>query len=200
MKAFLRKALDSAPMMKSGSAYDFALEHFPFPESGTILDLGTGNGHGVAYLSRRLPEASIVTLDLNMGCVRWSELEFGPSRPFFVQADVTNIPIASGSVDMVEMVMTFHCLPKPERVMAEAFRVLKPGGSILIADVDGRHWMAKPFEWVEHWLVSPLTHAYTEDEFRALLSGAGFRNIRARRREKSGMKFMMWLFAEKPAD
>ena len=118
----------------------------------------------------------------------------------FVQADVTNIPIASGSVDMVEMVMTFHCLPKPERVMAEAFRVLKPGGSILIADVDGRHWMAKPFEWVEHWLVSPLTHAYTEDEFKALLSGAGFRSIRARRREKSGMKFMMWLFAEKPAD
>ncbi len=198
MKALLRKAMDKMPMMKSGSAYDFAMEHFRFPESGTILDFGTGNGHGVAYLSRNLPNARIISLDWNMECVHWSELEFGPSVPAFVQADVTEVPIASESVDMVEMVMTFHCLPKPERVMSESFRVLKPGGSIFIADVDGRHWMAKPFEWIEHWLISPLTHAYTEEEFGKLLGAAGFESIRVYRRENSGMKFMMWIFAEKP--
>ncbi len=197
MKAFLRRLLDSMPMTRSGSAYDFALRHIDFQETSLILDLGTGNGHGVAYLSRRLPHSRIVSIDLNMGCVKWSELEFGPTRPAFVQADVLNLPVADGSMDMVEMVMTFHCLPEPPRVMAEAFRVLKPGGMILIADVDGRHWFAKPFEWVEHWLVSPITHAYTEDEFRELLMGAGFGDIRAYRRE-SGMKFMMWITARKP--
>jgi ubiquinone/menaquinone biosynthesis C-methylase UbiE len=93
--------------------------------------------------------------------------------------------------------MTFHCLPHPQQILNEAARTLRPGGWMVIADVDGRHRMARPFEWFEHRFISPLTHAYTPHEYQTLMTRAGLTDFRIERRPGKENGFMLWAIAYK---
>ena len=198
MTSPLKWLLDRMPMARSTSAYDFGLELLDLPPAARLLDLGTGRGISSAYLSRRLPDARVFTVDVNLGGLERDQLDMGVHPPVFLQATALHLPLANDSLDAVLAVMTFHCLPEPEQVMAEVARVLRPGGVFLLADVDGEHWMARPFEWVEHLGISSLTHAYTVDELRALADAVGLADMTVyRRSDKSG--FMMWVLVHKNA-
>ena len=195
----LKRIFSKTPMSRSSRAYDFALDTvLSLPPEGRILEIGTGQGFSAAYLSRRLPQAHVVALDVTYECFKGDELEFGPRKPDFLQASAPQLPLESASCDAVLLVMTFHCLPEPQEVIREAARVLKPGGSLLIADVNGHHWIARPFEWVEHLGISPLTHAYTPEEIRALTEAAGLRDFRIHWRPGKEGGFMMWVRAQRP--
>ena len=200
MPSLFKRLFSRMPMARSTRAYEFALEHLTLPPHAPVLDLGTGPGLGSAYPSRRLPQAQVVTLDITVACLQRHQLQFGPNPPFFIQATAPQLPLATGSTDAVLAVMTFHCLPQPQQVIAEAARVLRPGGSLLIADVDGHHWMARPFEWVEHLAISPLTHAYTAEELRAMTAAVGLGDFAIYRRPGKQRGFMMWVVARKVAD
>ncbi len=186
-----------SPMARSTRAYDFGLEHLPLPEHPWLLEIGTGQGYGVAHLSRRLPQAHIVSLDITLENFKPGQLQFGPRPPYILQASAPYLPLAHESMDAVILIMTFHCLPEPQRVLEEAARVLRPGGHILLADVDGRHWMARPFEWVEHLFISPLTRAYTPQALTQMLEQAGFHRVDIYKRPGKENGFMMWVVAEK---
>ena len=187
-------------MARSMSAYDLGLELLELPPAPRLLDVGAGQGFSSAYLSRSLPDALVISVDVTLECLKPDQLETGPRPPAFVQATAPRLPLADSSLDAVLAVMTFHCLPEPEQVMAEAARVLRPGGTFLLADVDGEHWMARPFEWVEHLGISPLTHAYSQDELRTLASGAGLTDLAFHRRPGKEKGFMHWFVARKGQD
>ncbi len=186
-----------SPMARSTRAYDFGLQHLPLPDTPWILEIGTGQGHGVAHLSRTLPNAHIVSLDITLANFHREQLQFGPREPYIIQASAPYLPLAHASMDAVLLIMTFHCLPEPQRVLDEAARVLRPGGHILIADVDGRHWMARPFEWVEHAFISPYTRAYPPHVLTRMLNQAGFDQVAIHKRPGKEKGFMMWVVAQK---
>ncbi len=200
MPSWFKRMFSRSPMARSTSAYAFALEHLSLPPAPRILDIGTGQGYGAAFLSRRLPVAHVVSLDITLECFCWDKLDLGPRRPMIVQASAPFMPLAEKTMDAVLAVMTFHCLPQPRRVLEEAYRVLRPGGTLALADVDGHHWMAHPFEWVEHAFISPLTHAYTPEELTALLKGVGFVRVQIHRRPGKEKGFMMWVLATRGPD
>ena len=197
MASLFRRLLSRMPMARSTSAYDFGLDLLDLPPAPRLLDLGTGQGISSAYLSRRLPEAQVFTVDVTLECLKPEQLEMGPHPPAFIQATAPYLPLADSSLDAVLAVMTFHCLPEAAQVVAEAARVLHPGGAFLLADVDGEHWMARPFEWVEHRGISSLTHAYTVGELRALAGAAGLTSLTVHRRPGKERGFMMWFVAYK---
>ena len=184
-------------MARSTRAYDFALAQVDLSQAERVLEIGAGQGFGAAHLSRALPHAQVFSVDINLECLKPEQLETGPKPPIFIQATAPALPLAAASMDAVILIMTFHCLPEPQQVFHEAARVLKPGGSLILADVDGRHWMARPFEWVEHAFISPLTHAYTPDELAELAAHAGLYDFRVVRRPGKEKGFMMWSFAKK---
>ncbi len=185
------------PMARSTRAYTFGLHHLPSLPDGPILEIGTGQGFGAAFLSRTLPERQVVAIDITYGCFKPARLTFGPRRPWFVQASAPALPFPTAHFALVTLVMTFHCLPEPDRVFAEVFRVLRPGGALLLADVDGTHGLAPWFERVEHWGgISRLTHAYTPAEIIALGQGVGFPAPTLHRRKPKG--FLMWYLFRKP--
>ena len=197
MPSLFKRFFARLPMARSSRAYEFALERIALPENARVLEIGAGQGYGAAYLSRSLPDAQVFSVDVTTECLKPERLEPGPRPPIFIQASATDLPLAGGCMDAVFVVMTFHCLPQPQRVVQEAARVLKPGGFFILADVNGRHWMKRPFEIVEHLFISPLTHAYTVEELAGLIDRAGLTDFRVARRPGKGRGFMMWAFARK---
>ncbi len=197
MTNLFRRLFSRLPMARSTRAYAFALEHLSLPPQARVLDVGTGQGFGAAYLARQVPEGRVFTFDITLQCLKPRFQEPATRAPLLVQASAPYMPFASASMDAVFMVMTFHCLPEPPRVLEEAARVLRPGGALVIADVDGRHWMARPFEVVEHLFISPLTHAYTPEELTAMLERAGIGDVRVHKRPGKERGFMMWVIARR---
>lgn len=197
MPSLAKRLFRKMPVARSTRAYEFALTHLRLPRAARLLDLGAGQGYGSAFLSRAYPEAQVFGLDITFECQQDAQPEHGPRPPLYIQASAPFIPIENDSLDAVFAVMTFHCLPQPARVIAEAGRVLRSGGVFALADVNGDHWMARPFEWFEHWFISPLTRAWRADELRGLAESAGLKDVTVHHRTGKENGFMQWLIAHK---
>ncbi len=197
MSSLSKRLFRHLPVARSTRAYAFTRELLHLPSAARLLDIGSGGGYGSAYLSRVYPEAHVFGTDINFECRQGSHPEYGPRRPIYVQANAPFLPFAEKSLDAVFLVMTFHCLPQPQRVIEEAARTLKENGVLVIADVNGAHWMARPFEWFEHLFISPLTHAWRADELHALCKNAGLKDVTVHHRPGKENGFMQWLIVHK---
>lgn len=197
MPNILKHLFGKLPMVRSTRAYEFALDNLVnVPPQSYVLDLGAGRGFGSAYLSQRLHECHILGLDITHDCFNIHELEFGPHQPYFLLGDACQLPLADNCLDVVFVVMTFHCLPEPQGIIHEIARSLKPGGSLILADVDGGHPVAPLFELVEHMGISRLTHAYTQAELGSILRKVGMAfEVHKRPNRKNG--FMIWVHGRK---
>ncbi len=197
MPSLAKRLFRRLPVARSTRAYAFALTLVHLPPSARLLDVGSGQGYGSAFLSRAFPEAQVFGIDQTFECRQGARPEHGPRPPLDVQASAPFFPYAAESLDAVFLVMTFHCLPHPQQVIAEATRSLRPGGALVLADVNGSHWMARPFEWFEHLFISPLTRAWRADELRALAEKAGLTDVRIYHRPGKENGFMQWMIASK---
>jgi ubiquinone/menaquinone biosynthesis C-methylase UbiE len=96
-----------------------------------VLDVGTGAGEfaiGFAPLVREVVGVDIVPEVLAEGRKR------APSNVEFLEADATELPFERGSFDLVCTARALHHLQRPELVLAELNRVLRPGGTMLVVD------------------------------------------------------------------
>jgi len=104
-----------------------------------ILDLGCGFGKSTRPFYERLPEAEIHALDLAAPCLKLAAraaADAGARNVRFRQADAARTGCADASFDLVTSTMLLHEMPPPvvERTLAEAARVLKPGGRMVHLD------------------------------------------------------------------
>jgi len=100
-----------------------------------IIDLGTGTGRMLALLSKYADEAEGLDLSHHMLTVARANLNrAGVKNARVRHGDVTNTPFESNSADLVVIHQVLHYLDQPERALAEAARILKPGGQLLIVD------------------------------------------------------------------
>ncbi len=100
----------------------------------TVVEVGCGPGGGSAYLARAYHPASLVGVDINKKMIEWCREHHHASNLQFLQGDAQDLPIASNSADVVVNVESSHCYPSRARFFGEVARVLRPGGSFLIAD------------------------------------------------------------------
>ena len=96
-----------------------------------ILDLGAGDGYLTRHLSKTYPNAIIYALDASESML--SEHTNGNVK--LINADSDNIPLESGSVDLVVSLATFHHVKKKKETFGEINRILAPKGHFIIADV-----------------------------------------------------------------
>ncbi|XYI01404.1 methyltransferase domain-containing protein [Sorangium sp. So ce1128] len=141
-------------------------------KNARVLDVCCGSG--VVGASFRDRVGAIVGLDLTPEMVKLAQTRLDEVH----QGDVYDIPFPSASFDLVVNREVLHLLPRPDRPVAEIFRVLKPGGQFIVGqlvpfcDIDAP-WMFRVLKKKQ-----PLFfNNFTEQDFRALLERAGFRDI-----------------------
>ena len=135
------------------------------PSVHTIVDVGCGTGRLLERLRNAYPNARLLGVDAAEGMVRVAAL-----RPGVIATVATSeaLPIASGSVDMLFTTMSFHHWADQRSGLAEACRVLAPGGRLLLADGIVTWWL-RPF----FAMARARSRMHTAAELDALFIGAG---------------------------
>jgi SAM-dependent methyltransferase len=105
----------------------------------TVLDLGSGAGLDSVLAARRAgPSGRVIGVDMTPAMLekaRRNVQALGLANVAFVQAEVESLPLPDGTADVAFCNGLFNLCPDKPRALAEVYRVLKPGGRFLIADV-----------------------------------------------------------------
>ena len=143
-----------------------------------VLDLGSGGGIDVILSARRVgPTGKAYGLDMTddmLALARRNAAEAGVANVEFLRGRIEEIPLPSSSVDVVISNCVINLSGDKRRVLAEAFRVLKPGGRLAVSDVVVRGAVpATVRRSMELW-VGCVAGALEESEFVRLLADVGF--------------------------
>jgi arsenite methyltransferase len=149
-------------------------------EGETVLDLGSGGGIDVLLSARRVgPTGKVYGLDMTdemLELARASAREARAENVEFLKGEIEQIPLPDNSVDVIISNCVINLSGDKRRVLAEAFRVLKPGGRFAVSDVVVRGEVpAEVKRSMELW-VGCIAGALEENEFLTLLSEVGFEN------------------------
>ena len=147
----------------------------------TVLDLGSGGGIDVLLSARRVgPAGKAYGLDMTdemLALAEENKRKSGLTNVEFLKGEIENIPLPDNSVDVIISNCVINLSGDKDRVLKEAFRVLKPGGRFAVSDVVVRG--AVPAEIrknMELW-VGCVAGALGDYEYVTKLAKAGFENI-----------------------
>lgn len=109
-------------------------------QPGSILDLGCGTGWFTRKLAERFPEAALTGADLSPGMLAQAATG-GPGHAAWLNADAEQLPLPDQSVDLVFSNLMIQWSNRPEVILAECRRLLKPGGVLAVSTLlDGTLW------------------------------------------------------------
>lgn len=100
----------------------------------SVLEVGSGRGGGADFLVRTFAPMSYVGVDLSEANVAFCNKTFMRAGLRFQRADAQALPFPEAVFDRVINIESSHCYPKPEIFLREVFRVLRPGGYLLMSD------------------------------------------------------------------
>jgi arsenite methyltransferase len=146
-----------------------------------VLDLGSGGGIDVLLSARRVgPAGKAYGLDMTdemLALARTNQKKAGIENVEFLKGEIERIPLPDNSVDVIISNCVINLSADKDRVLREAFRVLKPGGRFAVSDVVTRGAMLPEIrERVLLW-VGCIAGALEENEYKSKLSAVGFENI-----------------------
>jgi arsenite methyltransferase len=147
----------------------------------TVLDLGSGGGIDVLLSARRVgPAGKVYGLDMTdemLALAEENKRKSGLINVEFLKGEIENIPLPDESVDVIISNCVINLSGNKDRVLEEAFRVLKPGGRFAVSDVVVRgHVPAEIKKSMELW-AGCVAGALSDDDYVAKLAKAGFENI-----------------------
>ncbi len=150
-------------------------------EGETVLDLGSGGGIDVLLSARRVgPAGRAYGLDMTqemLSLARANAAKAGATNVEFLEGHIESIPLPDSSVDVIISNCVINLSGDKERVLTEAFRVLKPGGRFAVSDVVVRGDIPSLVRRNMELWVGCVAGALEESEFIRLLTKAGFEEI-----------------------
>jgi arsenite methyltransferase len=153
-------------------------------EGETVLDLGSGAGADVLISARRVgATGTAIGLDMTdemLELARANAAEAGVTNVEFVKGYIEQIPLADASVDVVISNCVINLAADKPKVIAEAARVLRPGGRFAVSDVIADEDMDAATRADMAAYTGCVAGALTEAEFRAALANAGLAEVEIR--------------------
>ena len=146
-----------------------------------VLDLGSGGGIDVLLSARRVgPAGKAYGLDMTdemLALARENQRQAGVENVEFLKGEIEAIPLPDNSVDVVISNCVINLSADKDRVLREAFRVLKPGGRFAVSDVVVRGEVPDEVRHSMMLWVGCIAGALEEQDYRARLLAAGFADI-----------------------
>src|SRR5271166_6104703 len=146
-----------------------------------VLDLGSGGGIDVLLSAKRVaPTGKAYGLDMTdemLALANENKRKAGVQNVEFLKGEIENIPLPDDSVDVIISNCVINLSADKDRVLREAFRVLKPGGRLAVSDVVTRGEILPEIRQSVLLWVGCIAGALEENEYRTKLASAGFEKI-----------------------
>lgn len=163
-------------------------EKMALTDPRVLIEIGAGTGFFALPFSDKIEGAMVYACDISDDMLSWMEDNFPEEYNGIViptKMEESTVPLPDGSADLVYMTNLHHELEEPARMMSETYRLLKPGGTIMIIDWDEK----APFG-------PPPSIRVSEATILAQMKDAGFVNIRA----YDDLPYSHFLVAKKSAE
>jgi 2-polyprenyl-3-methyl-5-hydroxy-6-metoxy-1,4-benzoquinol methylase len=146
-----------------------------------VLDLGSGGGIDVLLSAKRVgPTGKAYGLDMTdemLALANENKRRAGAENVEFLRGEIENIPLPDNSVDVIISNCVINLSADEDRVLREAFRVLKPGGRFAVSDVVTRGEILPEIRQSILLWVGCVAGALDESEYRSKLAAAGFEKV-----------------------
>jgi len=147
----------------------------------TVLDLGSGGGIDVLLSARRVgPTGKAYGLDMTdemLALARENQQKAGAANVEFLKGEIEAIPLPDASVDVIISNCVINLSGDKDKVLREAFRVLKPGGRFAVSDVVTRGEIPPEIRNSVLLWAGCVAGALQDADYAAKLKAAGFENI-----------------------
>lgn len=159
---------------------DWGLKHIAIGQNQTILDVGCGGGRTVSKLAAMAGEGKVYGIDFSRDSVavsaRTNREWINIGRVEIREASVSQLPFADNMFDLITAVETHFWWPDLPGDMREVFRVLKPGGSVVVIAEVYKGANAMVSKLAEKYAAVTGMTLLSIDEHRDLFADAGFRD------------------------
>src|ERR1700680_2465232 len=146
-----------------------------------VLDLGSGGGIDVLLSAKRVgPTGKAYGLDMTdemLALANENKRKAGLHNVEFLKGEIEHIPLPDNSVDVIISNCVINLSADKDRVLRQAFRVLKPGGRLAVSDIVTRGEMLPEIRQSVLAWVGCIAGALEENEYRGKLGAAGFEQI-----------------------
>ena len=163
----------------------------------TVLDLGSGAGFDCFLAARAVgPSGTVIGVDMRhemLAKARENAHKTGFSNVEFRFGEIEALPVSDDSVDVVISNCVINLSPEKERVFTEAYRVLKPGGRLAVADVVATAILPEGIrgDWAAY--TGCMAGASQISELEEMLREAGFDEIKIAPKDRSRSFIREWL-------
>lgn len=144
----------------------------------TVLDLGSGGGIDVLLSAKRVgPTGTAYGLDMTdpmLALAQENKARSGLTNVHFLKGEIEHIPLPANSVDVIISNCVINLSADKDRVLREAFRVLKPGGRFAVSDVVVRGEVPEPIRRNVALWIGCVAGALRDTDYIAKLQAAGF--------------------------
>lgn len=157
-----------------------ALAEFPTSPALRVLDIGCGTG----VLLRRALDAdatrSAIGVDITVHMLRHAAQRL-PSTVPLVCASGDTVPLRTASADLVVSTNALHYMRDPMGMLREAYRLLVPGGTVIVGDWCRDYWTMRAFDRVLRWIDAAHVATLSGETLVQLMREVGFENVQLSR-------------------
>lgn len=159
---------------------EWVLSEVDIKEDDHILDVGCGGGANVARMLKRVPKGKVIGLDYSELSLEMAKdfnyRDFVDKRCLFMGGNAMQMPLAKEMYNIVTAFETIYYWLSLELGFADIYRLLKPGGTIVIGnELDGKQEIDRKIERATNYM-----RIYSIEDIEAHLKQAGFTNIKSR--------------------
>ena len=166
----------------------------------TVVDLGSGGGFDCFLAAKQVGETgNVIGVDMTSDMLSRARLNAEKMKTTNVEfrlGEIENLPVADNTADIIMSNCVINLSPDKLKVYREAFRILKPGGRLAIADVVATAPLPADVQQNLALVSACVGGAATIDDTKAMLEEAGFINIRITAKDESRKLISKWVPGE----